>query len=139
MTEGGSVTTYDNIRAQKRLCERFLGLKNPFSHQLFNVGATGFSLGCGYPDMVESIADLWTAKTSRLASSGRDETGAAADSNWAGGDYEKPPEAGLRAFHGIERQIFSRHTSETESIEFLGTKAETMADFLENVHQSFRI
>ena len=101
-----------------------------------------FHWGAVYPDMVQSIAPICgTAKTSPhdwLHLEGM-KRALQADSNWAGGDYEKPPEDGLRAFHTVSCGWFLSQTyfRNGKYKNFLGTKAETVADFIENVISLF--
>tara|TARA_B100000575_G_C23083294_1_gene624196 strand:- start:202 stop:1347 length:1146 start_codon:yes stop_codon:yes gene_type:complete len=136
-------TTYDNIRAQKRLCEEVFGIKRIRSVVGFSMSAQqAFHWGAVYPDMVQSIAPICgTAKTSPhdwLHLEGM-KRALQADSNWAGGNYEKPPEAGLRAFHTVSCGWFLSQTyfRNGKYKNFLGTKAETVADFIENVISLF--
>ena len=107
-------TTYDNIIAQKKLCDEFFGIKRILSVVGFSMSAQqAFHWGALYPDMVQSIVPICgTAKTSPhdwLHLEGM-KRALQADQNWAGGDYKKPPEAGLRAFHTVSSGWFLSQT-----------------------------
>ena len=99
------VTPYDNVIAQHRLCTEVFGIEQLALVVGFSMSAQqAFHWGALFPEMVMRIAPICgTAKTSphnwlfleglKLALQG--------DAAWAGGDYERPPEAGLRAFSTV--------------------------------------
>ena len=136
-------TPYDNVRAQKRLCEEFFGIKKIQSVVGFSMAAQqSFHWAAAYPEMVESIVPVCgTAKTTPhdwLHLEGM-KRALQADQNWAGGDYTEPPEMGLRAFHTVSSgwilsQTYFRNGKYRN---FLGTKAATIADFVDNVAKLF--
>ena len=136
-------TTYDNIIAQKKLCDEVFGIKKILSVVGFSMSAQqAFHWGALYPDMVQSIVPICgTAKTSPhdwLHLEGM-KRALQADQNWAGGDYKKPPEAGLRAFHTVSSGWFLSQTyfRNGKYKNFLGSKAESVGDFVENVIKLF--
>jgi homoserine O-acetyltransferase len=136
-------TTYDNVRAQKRLCKELFSIKKILSVVGFSMSAQqAFHWGAAYPEMVQSIVPICgTAKTAPhdwLHLEGM-KRALQADQNWAGGDYKEPPEAGMRAFHTVSCGWFLSQTyfRNEKYKNFLGTKAETVGDFVENVIKLF--
>lgn len=103
-------TTYDNIRAQKRLCEEVFGINKIRSVVGFSMSAQqAFHWGAVYPEMVQSIAPICgSAKTSpsRLATSGRDETGAADRSKLGGWGLRETSRGRIAGVpHGVMRLV----------------------------------
>ena len=136
-------TTYDNIRAQKRLCEELFGIKIILSVVGFSMSAQqAFHWGAAYPEIVQSIAPVCgSAKTAPhdwLHLEGM-KRALQADQNWADGDYKEPPETGLSAFYTVSCGWILSQTyfRKGKYKDFLGTKAKTVADFVENVISLF--
>ena len=99
-----------------------------------------FHWGAVYPDMVQSIAPIWDSKTSPhdwLHLEGM-KRALQADSNWAAGITETA-RGRIRAFHTVSCGWFLSQTyfRNGKYKNFLGTKAETVADFIENVISLF--
>ncbi len=96
------VTPYDNVRAQHHLLTERYGIEKIALVIGFSMSAQqAFHWGALYPEMVERIAPICgSAKTSVHNFVFLEGVKAAlmADSNWAAGEYESPPVAGLRAF-----------------------------------------
>ena len=99
------VTPYDNVVAQQRLCTELFGIERFAMVAGFSMSAQqAFHWAVMYPDMVACIAAICgTAKTSPhnwLFLEGVKQA-LQADAEWAGGDYDAPPIAGLRAFSTV--------------------------------------
>jgi homoserine O-acetyltransferase len=99
------VTPYDNVVAQQHLCTELFGIERLAMVAGFSMSAQqAFHWAAMYPDMVACIAPICgTAKTSPhnwLFLEGVKQA-LQADAAWAGGDYEEPPQAGLRAFSTV--------------------------------------
>lgn len=99
------VTPFDNVVAQRRLCMEHFGIERLAMVAGFSMSAQqAFHWAAMYPDMVACIAPICgTAKTSPhnwLFLEGVKQA-LQSDAAWAGGDYEAPPQIGLRAFSTV--------------------------------------
>ena len=96
------VTLYDNVRCQHRLLTEGLGVDQVALVLGWSMaGCQSFQWGAQYPDMVDAILPFCaSAKTSPHNTVFLEGVKAAleADSAFAGGDYRRPPEVGLKAF-----------------------------------------
>ena len=96
------VTLYDNVRCQHRLLTEGLGVDQVALVLGWSMaGCQSFQWGAQYPDMVDAILPFCaSAKTSPHNIVFLEGVKAAleADSAFAGGDYHRPPEVGLKAF-----------------------------------------
>ncbi len=95
-------TLHDNIACQHRLLSEALGVARIRLVAGWSMaGCQSFQWGAQYPDMVETILPFCgSARTSPHNVVFLEGVKAAlqADAAWNGGDYEAPPEAGLKAF-----------------------------------------
>ena len=137
------VTPYDNVIAQQRLCSEQFELSELKLVVGYSMSAQqAFHWGALFPDMVRSIAPICgSSKTSThnwlfLEGVKRALT---ADGNWANGDYDEPPEAGLRAFTTVYASWALSQTGYREGIhlKLAGQSFESMSDFLDFFHGIF--
>ena len=95
-------TLYDNIACQHRLLTEVLGVARIRLVTGWSMaGCQSFQWGAQYPDMVEAILPFCaSARTSphNVVFLAGVKAALRADAAWNGGDYEAPPEAGLKAF-----------------------------------------
>ncbi|WP_425595866.1 alpha/beta fold hydrolase [Ruegeria faecimaris] len=96
------VQMWDNIAAQHRLIQDHLGIEKIALVAGWSMaGCQSYQWAAQYPDMVQAILPFCaSAKTSPHNFVFLDGVKAAlcADQNWNGGNYDSPPEAGLKAF-----------------------------------------
>ena len=97
-----NVTIYDNIACQHRLLTEELGVESIALVTGWSMaGCQSYQWAAQYPDMVRAIVPFCaSAKTSAHNIVFLEGVKAAltADGTWNGGDYDKQPERGLRAF-----------------------------------------
>ena len=96
------VTLHDNVACQHRLLTEALGVRRIVLVTGWSMaGCQSYQWGAQYPDMVDAILPFCaSARTSPHNKVFLEGVRAAltADSAFAGGDYNAPPEAGLKAF-----------------------------------------
>ncbi len=96
------VQMWDNIAAQHRLIHDHLGIEKIALVTGWSMaGCQSYQWAAQYPDMVQAILPFCaSAKTSPHNFVFLEGVKAAlcADQNWNGGNYDNPPEAGLKAF-----------------------------------------
>jgi len=138
------VTIYDNVFAQKRLCEEVFGIEKIKSVVGFSMGAQqAFHWAAGFPETVESmVAICGTGKTSPhdwLHLEGA-KSALMADEAWANGDYREPPTVGIRAFHAVSAGWVASQAYFRKGMykNFLGMPAETVSGFIDNLVQAFQ-
>ena len=136
-------TAYDNINAQRLLCEQLFGVNEILSVVGFSMAAQqAFHWAALYPEMIRSIVPICgSAKTSPhnwLHLEGMKKA-LQADPSWKGGDYLTPPKEGLRAFHTVSAGWFLSQTyfREEHYKTFFGSSSENITDFLENGYSMF--
>jgi homoserine O-acetyltransferase len=97
-----NITLYDNVACQHRLLSEELGVESIALVAGWSMaGCQSYQWAAQYPDMVRAIVPFCaSAKTSPHNFVFLEGVKAAllADGTWNGGDYDKPPERGLRAF-----------------------------------------
>jgi homoserine O-acetyltransferase len=97
-----NITLYDNVACQHRLLSEELGVESIALVAGWSMaGCQSYQWAAQYPDMVRAIVPFCaSAKTSPHNIVFLEGVKAAlqADGTWNGGDYDKPPERGLRAF-----------------------------------------
>jgi len=134
------ITTFDNVSAQHRLLTDHLGVKQLELVIGFSTGGQqAFQWAAHHPELVQRMACICgSSQTSRhtwvfLEGLKRALT---ADSAWAGGDYESPPEAGLRAFATLYAGLIASHGFFRENLHlgFIGQELKSTPEFLELVH-----
>ena len=100
-----TVTLFDNVACQHRLLTQALGVRRIALVLGWSMaGCQSYQWGAQYPGMVDAILPFCAAaRTSPHNQVFLEGVKAAllADSAFAGGDYTRPPEAGLRAFGRI--------------------------------------
>ncbi len=136
-------TTYDNVIAQHRLLTEEFGVKKVALAIGYSMsGQQAFHWGALFPEMVERIGSICgTSKTSPhnwLFLEGL-KTSMHADAAWAGGDYDSPPEAGIRAFATIYAGWFGSQTFYREGLHLgiLGQQFASMQEYLDFVTTLF--
>jgi homoserine O-acetyltransferase len=96
------VTLYDNVACQHRLLSEELGVESIALVAGWSMaGCQSYQWAAQYPDMVRAIVPFCaSARTSPHNFVFLEGVKAAlqADGTWNGGDYDRPPERGLRAF-----------------------------------------
>ena len=138
------VTIYDNVFAQKRLCEEVFGIEKIKSVVGFSMGAQqAFHWAAAFPEIVESIVPICgTGKTSPHDWLHLEGVKAAlmADEAWSNGDYREPPTVGLRAFHTVNAGWFASQAYFRKGMykDFLGMRSETVSEFIDNVIHGFQ-
>ena len=95
-------TLYDNVACQHRLLTEALGVARIRLVTGWSMaGCQSFQWAAQYPDMVEAILPFCAAARAsphNIVFLEGVKAALQADAAWNGGDYEAPPEAGLRAF-----------------------------------------
>ena len=138
-----SITPYDNVIAQHRLCTEHFGLEQLKLVVGFSMSAQqAFHWGALFPEMVKAIAPICgTSKTSPhnwlfLEGTKRALT---ADASWANGDYAEPPANGLRAFTTVYASWAFSQTFYREGLHQTlgGQQFDSMTEFLEFFHGIF--
>jgi homoserine O-acetyltransferase len=137
------VTPYDNVVAQQRLCAEHFGIERLTMVVGYSMSAQqAFHWAAMYPDMVGCIAPICgTAKTSPhnwLFLEGVKQA-LQSDAAWARGDYEEPPQIGLRAFSTVYAGWAMSQSYFREGLyqNFAGMHFATLSDFLDFVTESF--
>ena len=97
-----TVTLHDNVACQHRLLTQALGVKRIALVLGWSMaGCQSYQWGAQYPEMVDAIlpfcASARTSPHNKVFLEGV-KAALTADAAFAGGDYTRPPEAGLRAF-----------------------------------------
>ena len=138
-----SVTPYDNVIAQQRLCTEELGVEQLCLVVGYSMSAQqAFHWGALFPGMVRAIAPICgSSKTSThnwLFLEGV-KRALIADATWADGDYSEPPEAGLRAFTTVYASWALSQTGYREGLHLTlaGQSFNSMSEFLEFFHGIF--
>ena len=138
-----SINVYDNVIAQHALLTGKFGIEKIRLVAGFSMSAQqAFHWGARYPQMVEAIAPICgSARTSRhnwLFLEGL-KCALTADADFQGGEYQNPPELGLKAFSTIYAGWFASQTYYRESLDltFGGQALQNMEEFLNTAHQVF--
>ena len=138
-----SITPYDNVIAQHRLCGEHFGLEQLQLVVGFSMSAQqAFHWAALFPEMVKAIAPICgTSKTSphNLLFLEGIKRALTADASWANGDYVDPPENGLRAFTTVYASWAFSQTFYREGLHLTvgGQHFDSMAEFLEFFHGIF--
>ena len=135
------VSLYDNVACQHRLVTEVFGINNIALVTGWSMGAQQtYQWGALYPEMVERIvAVCGSAKTSRHNFVFLEGVKAAitADSDWAGGSYEKPPLTGLRAMGRVYAGWAVSQAFYREEV-YLDLGYESLEDYLVNFWEARR-
>ncbi|MEJ2088785.1 MAG: alpha/beta fold hydrolase [Gammaproteobacteria bacterium] len=137
------VTPYDNVAASHRLLTEEFGIERIALVVGYSMSAQqAFHWAAVHPDMVERIAPICgSAKTTphdwlhleawRLALT--------ADAAWANGDYDAPPEKGMRAFIASVAAWFASQTyyREGKHLTFGGNRFDSMQAYLDGLAEAF--
>lgn len=134
------ITTFDNVNAQHRLLFEHLGVKKLALAIGFSTsGQQAFQWAAHHPELVERMACICgSSKTSAhtwLFLEGL-KRALTADTVWADGDYETPPEAGLRAFATVYAGLIGSQDFYREDLHlgFVGQELKSTPEFLDLVH-----
>lgn len=137
------ITPYDNVIAQRRLLTEEFGVERIALVIGYSMSAQqAFHWAALYPDAVERIAAICgSSKTSPhnwLFLEGV-KTAMRADAAWAGGDYESPPEAGIRAFATVYAGWFASQTFYRNGthLSLLGQQFSSMTEYLDFITSIF--
>jgi homoserine O-acetyltransferase len=138
-----SITPYDNVIAQHRLCSEQFGLDQLKLVVGYSMSAQqAFHWGALFPDMVRAIAPICgSSKTSPhnwLFLEGV-KSALIADASWANGNYVEPPENGLKAFTTVYASWALSQTGYREGVHLTlgGQNFGSMTEFLEFFHGIF--
>ncbi|MCH7736142.1 MAG: alpha/beta fold hydrolase [Chloroflexi bacterium] len=135
------VSLYDNVACQHRLVTEVFGIDKIALVTGWSMGAQQtYQWGALYPDMVERIVPVCgSAKTSRHNFVFLEGVKAAitADSDWAGGSYEKPPLTGLRAMGRVYAGWAVSQAFYREEV-YLGLGYASLEDYLVNFWEARR-
>ena len=138
-----SITPYDNVVAQHRLCLEHFGLEKLRLVVGYSMSAQqAFHWGALFPSMVGAIAPICgSSKTSThnwLFLEGI-KRALVADAAWSNGDYVEPPENGLRAFTTVYASWALSQTGYREGVHLTlaGQNFDSMTEFLEFFHGIF--
>ena len=137
------IDVYDNVIAQHSLLRNKFGIEEIRLFAGFSMSAQqAFHWAALFPDMVHSIAAICgSAKTSThnwLFLEGLRQA-LTADANFKNGDYESPPDLGLRAFSTVYAGWFASQTFYRQDLHlsFRGNNFEDMNAFLHGVYTMF--
>jgi len=136
------VTYWDNIEAQNRLLTSHYGINNPLMYVGFSMGGQqAFHWGALHGGRTGAIVPVAgsavTTPHNWLFLEGCKKA-LQADSNFNGGDYDSPPEAGLRAFSTVYASWFYDQVGYREGLHlktFNGFK--NMSEWLEFAYNHF--
>ena len=138
-----SITPYDNVIAQHRLCIEHFGVNELKLVVGYSMSAQqAFHWGALFPEMVRAIVPICgSSKTSPhnwLFLEGI-KRALMADATWANGDYVEPPENGLRAFTTVYASWALSQIGYREGLHLRlgGQNFDSMTEFLDFFHSIF--